>query len=49
MIKRGYNDIGTSLLASNEKAQNNVRVVALPGKDESVAGIGDAEGRGEAA
>jgi len=49
MIKRGYNNIGTSLLASNEKAQTNVRVVALPVKDESVAGIGDAEGRGEAA
>ncbi|HKS30846.1 MAG TPA: glycine cleavage T C-terminal barrel domain-containing protein [Chthoniobacterales bacterium] len=49
MIKRGYNDIGTSLLASNEKAQTSVRVVALPMKGESAAGIRDAEGRGEAA
>jgi folate-binding protein YgfZ len=30
IIKRGYNDIGTSLLASNEKVQTNVRIVALP-------------------
>ena len=40
MIKRGYNDIGTSLLASNEKVQTNVRVVALPVKGESAASIG---------
>jgi len=49
MIKRGYNDIGTSLLASNEKAQRNVRVIALPVKGGLAAGVGDAEGRGEAA
>lgn len=30
MIKRGYFDIDTSLLASNEEVQTNVRVVALP-------------------
>jgi len=48
IIKRGYNDIGTSLLASTEKAQRNVRVIALPVKDGSAAGVGDAEGRGEA-
>jgi folate-binding protein YgfZ len=42
MIKRGYNDIGTSLLASNEKAQTNVRVVALPVKDGSAVRSGDA-------
>ena len=40
MIKRGYNDIGTSLVASNEKVQTNVRVVALPVKGESAASIG---------
>lgn len=49
MIKRGYNDIGTSLLASNEEAQRNVRVIALPVKGVSATGVGDAEGRGEAA
>jgi tRNA-modifying protein YgfZ len=49
MVKRGYNDIGTSLLASNAKAQTNVRVVALPVKDESAARSGDGEGRSEAA
>jgi len=49
MIKRGYNDIGTPLLASNEKAQTNVRVVALPVKDGWAARSGDAEGHGEAA
>jgi tRNA-modifying protein YgfZ len=48
MIKRGYNDIGTSLLASNEKVQTNVRIVALPVKDGSAARSGDAEGSGEA-
>jgi tRNA-modifying protein YgfZ len=49
MIKRGYYDIGTSLLASNEKAQTNVRIVALPVKNGSAPPSGDAEGRGEAA
>jgi folate-binding protein YgfZ len=49
MIKRGYNDIGTSLLASNEEAQRNVRVIALPVKGGSATGVGNAEGRGEAA
>jgi len=49
MIKRGYNDIGTSLLASNEEAQRNVRVIALPVKGVSATGVGNAEGRGEAA
>jgi tRNA-modifying protein YgfZ len=49
MVKRGYNDIGTSLLASNAKAQTNVQVVALPVKDESAARSGDGEGRSEAA
>jgi folate-binding protein YgfZ len=49
MIKRGYNDIGTSLLASNEEAQRNVRVIALPVKGGSATGAGNAEGRGEAA
>ena len=44
MIKRGYNDIGTSLLASNEKAQRNVRVIALPGKGASAAGVVDTDG-----
>jgi len=48
MIKRGYNDIGTSLLASNGKAQTNVRVVVLPVKSGSADPSGDAEGRGEA-
>jgi glycine cleavage system aminomethyltransferase T len=47
MIKRGYNDIGTSLLASNGKVQTNVRVVALPVKSGSADPSGDAEGRGE--
>jgi tRNA-modifying protein YgfZ len=42
MIKRGYNDIGTSLLASDEKAQTNVRVVALPMKPESATSSDDA-------
>ena len=49
MIKRGYNDIGTSLLASNEKTQRMVRVIALPVKGGSDAEPGDAGGRGEAA
>jgi len=48
MIKRGYNDIGTSLLASNERAQRNVRVIALPMKGGSDAVVDDAEGRSEA-
>jgi tRNA-modifying protein YgfZ len=48
MIKRGYNDIGTSLLASNGKVQTNVRVVVLPVKSGSADQSGDAEGRGEA-
>ena len=30
MIKRGHNDIGSSLLASNQKVKANVRVVTLP-------------------
>ena len=49
MIKRGYNDIGTSLVASNETAQTNVRVVALPVKGRSPAPSGDAEGCSEVA
>ena len=49
IIKRGYNDIGTSLLALTEKAQRNVRVIAVPVKGGSAAGVGDAEGRGETA
>ena len=48
MIKRGYNDIGTSLLASNGKVQTDVRVVVLPVKSGSADPSGDAEGRGEA-
>ena len=46
MIKRGYNDIGTSLVASNEKMQTHVRVVALPIKGGSAAPSGDAEKMG---
>ncbi len=55
MIKRGYNDIGTSLLASNEKLQTNVQVVALHVKGGSTtpssasAARTDDKGRGEAA
>jgi folate-binding protein YgfZ len=49
MIKRGYNDIGTSLLASGEKGKTNVRVVALPMKPESATWSDDAEGCGDAA
>jgi tRNA-modifying protein YgfZ len=49
MIKRGYNDIGTSLLASGEKAQTNVRVAALPMKPESATSSDDTEGCGDAA
>jgi len=49
MIKRRYNDIGTSLLASTEKAQMSVRIVALPVKGGSAAGVAEAEGRDEAA
>ena len=30
MIKRGHNDVGSSLLASNQKVKANVRVVTLP-------------------
>ena len=33
MIKRGHNDVGSSLLASNQKVKANVRVVTLPLKD----------------
>jgi folate-binding protein YgfZ len=47
MIKRGYNNIGTSLLASDEDRQTNVRVVALPMKTESATSSDDAEGCGE--
>ena len=49
MIKRRYNEIGTSLLASSEKAQMNVRIVALSVKGGSAAGVADADGRDEAA
>ena len=49
MIKRRYNDIGTSLLGSTEKAQISVRIVALPVKAGSAAGVAEAEGRDEAA
>ena len=55
IIKRRYNDIGTSLLASNEKVQTNVWVEAMPVKGGSVAPSSaspartDGEGRGEAA
>ena len=55
IIKRRYNDIGTSLLASNEKVQTNVWVEAMPVKGGSAAPSSaspartDGEGRGEAA
>ena len=49
MIKRGYNDIGTWLLASNDKAQRKVRVIALPVKGGWAAGVDDAKGRDEPA
>lgn len=31
LVKRGYTDVGTSLVSSNDEAQASVRIVSLPG------------------